>query len=44
MLGLRLAGKCGGGSDLFVASGLSNGSSGGSAAEFMSGGLSITSE
>lgn len=39
MLGLRLAGKCfcGGGSDLFVASGLSNGSSGGSAVEFMSG-------
>ena len=40
MLGLRLAGKCfcGGGSDLFVASGLSNGSSDGNAAEFMSGG------
>lgn len=42
MLGLRLAGKCfrGGGSDLFVASGLSNGPSGGSAAEFMSRGWS----
>lgn len=40
MLGLRLPGKCfcGGRSDLFVASGLSNGSLGGSAAEFMSGG------
>lgn len=42
MLGLWLAGKCfrGGGSDLFVASGLSNGPSGGSAAEFMSRGRS----
>lgn len=56
MLGLWLAGKCfcgGDRSDLFVASGLSNGSLGGSAAEFMSGEgglptrfyrLSITSE
>lgn len=41
MLGLWLAGKCfrGDGSDLFVASGLSNGPSGGSAAEFMSRGV-----